>query len=75
MKSMIADITDSTNMPQAYGYVPFAWQIGIALGWVFMPATGEFLIHRNLDFADLLLVDLSRIQQSGIQKSLEDLNS
>lgn len=32
MKSMIADITDSTNMPQAYGYIPFAWQAGIALG-------------------------------------------
>jgi MFS family permease len=34
MKSMIADITDPTNMPQAYGYIPFAWQAGIALGWV-----------------------------------------
>jgi hypothetical protein len=32
MKSMVADITDSTNMPQAYGYIPFAWQAGIALG-------------------------------------------
>ncbi|KAG2121864.1 major facilitator superfamily domain-containing protein [Suillus clintonianus] len=46
MKSMIADITDSTNMPQAYGYVPFAWQAGIALG----PLIGGLLSHPTVRY-------------------------
>ncbi|KAH7914803.1 major facilitator superfamily domain-containing protein [Hygrophoropsis aurantiaca] len=32
MKSMVAEITDSTNMPQAYAYLPFAWSSGTTLG-------------------------------------------
>ncbi|KAG2039912.1 major facilitator superfamily domain-containing protein [Suillus americanus] len=49
MKSMIADITDSTNMPQAYGYIPFAWQAGIALG----PLIGGLLAHPTVRYPEL----------------------
>ncbi|KAG0705588.1 major facilitator superfamily domain-containing protein [Suillus ampliporus] len=49
MKSMIADITDSTNMPQAYGYIPFAWQTGIALG----PLIGGPLAHPTVRYPEL----------------------
>ncbi|KAG1735527.1 major facilitator superfamily domain-containing protein [Suillus lakei] len=49
MKSMIADITDSTNMPQAYGYIPFAWQAGIALG----PLIGGLLAHPTVRYPDI----------------------
>lgn len=49
MKSMIADITDSTNMPQAYGYIPFAWQAGIALG----PLVGGLFAHPTARYPEL----------------------
>ncbi|KAH7885802.1 major facilitator superfamily domain-containing protein [Phlebopus sp. FC_14] len=32
MKSMVAEITDSTNIAQAYGILPFAWGAGSTLG-------------------------------------------
>lgn len=32
MKSMMAEICDSTNLAQAYAYVPVAWSIGATLG-------------------------------------------
>jgi len=32
MKSMIAEITDSTNIAQAYAYMPIAWSSGSTLG-------------------------------------------
>ncbi|KAF8493991.1 member of major facilitator superfamily multidrug-resistance, DHA1 sub-family [Russula emetica] len=32
IKSIIAEITDPTNMPQVYAYVPIAWSFGGALG-------------------------------------------
>ncbi|KAJ6577494.1 member of major facilitator superfamily multidrug-resistance, DHA1 sub-family [Mycena capillaripes] len=34
MKSMIAELTDSTNMAQAYAYLPIAWSTGGVLGSV-----------------------------------------
>ncbi len=32
IKSIIAEITDPTNMPQVYAYVPIAWSFGGAIG-------------------------------------------
>ena len=32
LKSMIAEITDSTNLAQAYSYLPIAWSTGGTLG-------------------------------------------
>ncbi|KAF9219758.1 MFS general substrate transporter [Gyrodon lividus] len=32
MKSMVAEITDSTNMAQAYGILPFSWAFGSTVG-------------------------------------------
>lgn len=32
LKSMIAEITDSTNLAQAYAYLPIAWSTGGTLG-------------------------------------------
>ncbi|KAG9314810.1 major facilitator superfamily domain-containing protein [Chiua virens] len=32
IKSMMAEITDSTNLPQAYAYMPIAWSSGATLG-------------------------------------------
>ncbi|KAG1785580.1 major facilitator superfamily domain-containing protein [Suillus plorans] len=49
MKSMIADITDSTNMSQAYAYIPFAWQAGIALG----PLIGGLLASPTVQYPEL----------------------
>jgi len=49
MKSMVADITDPTNMPLAYGYIPFAWQTGIALG----PLIGGLLAHPTVRYPDI----------------------
>jgi hypothetical protein len=34
IKSIIAEITDPTNMPQVYAYVPIAWSFGGAIGYV-----------------------------------------
>lgn len=39
LKSMIAEITDSTNLPLAYSYLPIAWSTGGTLG----PMIGGFL--------------------------------
>ncbi|KAG2359967.1 MFS multidrug-resistance DHA1 sub-family [Suillus spraguei] len=32
IKSMVIDITDVTNMPKAYGYIPIPWMIGHTAG-------------------------------------------
>ncbi|KAG1780684.1 major facilitator superfamily domain-containing protein [Suillus placidus] len=32
MKSLVMDITDVTNMPKAYGYIPIPWMIGTTVG-------------------------------------------
>ncbi|KAG0699160.1 major facilitator superfamily domain-containing protein [Suillus ampliporus] len=32
MKGMMVDITDSTNLPQAYAYMPIAWSGGATIG-------------------------------------------
>ncbi|KAJ6488137.1 member of major facilitator superfamily multidrug-resistance, DHA1 sub-family [Mycena vitilis] len=41
MKSMIAEMTDSTNMAQAYAYLPMAWATGGVIG----PFIGGSLAH------------------------------
>ena len=38
MKSMLAEMTDETNMARAFAIVPLSWFIGNALGYV------EFLV-------------------------------
>ncbi|KIM84184.1 hypothetical protein PILCRDRAFT_401840 [Piloderma croceum F 1598] len=32
LKSLVSEITDSTNLPRAYGYMPIAWSTGGILG-------------------------------------------
>lgn len=32
IKSMMAELTDSTNLSLAYGYMPIAWSTGSTLG-------------------------------------------
>jgi MFS family permease len=32
IKSIVAEITDPTNIPQVYAYMPIAWSLGGALG-------------------------------------------
>ena len=32
IKSIVAEITDPTNIPQVYAYMPIAWSFGGALG-------------------------------------------
>lgn len=32
VKSMIMDITDTTNLPKAYGYMPLPWMLGAIIG-------------------------------------------
>ncbi|KAJ7056894.1 member of major facilitator superfamily multidrug-resistance, DHA1 sub-family [Mycena amicta] len=41
IKSMIAEMTDTTNIAQAYAYMPIAWSAGGVLG----PIIGGFLAH------------------------------
>ncbi|OCH95432.1 MFS general substrate transporter [Obba rivulosa] len=41
LKSMMAEITDSTNIAQAYSYLPIAWSTGSTLG----PLIGGSLSH------------------------------
>ena len=36
IKSMMAEITDTTNLPQAYAYMPIAWSSGTTLGLVLL---------------------------------------
>ncbi|KII89810.1 hypothetical protein PLICRDRAFT_39984 [Plicaturopsis crispa FD-325 SS-3] len=49
MKSMIAEITDSTNIAQAYAYMPIAWSTGGTLG----PIIGGSLSHPAERFPDI----------------------
>lgn len=32
IKSMVMDITDTTNLPKAYGYMPLPWMLGTLIG-------------------------------------------
>ncbi|KAF7331374.1 Major facilitator superfamily multidrug-resistance DHA1 sub-family [Mycena kentingensis (nom. inval.)] len=41
MKSMLAELTDATNIAAAYGYLPIAWSTGSILG----PMIGGLLAH------------------------------
>ena len=34
IKSIIAEITDPTNAPQVFAYIPITWSVGGALGYV-----------------------------------------
>lgn len=38
MKSMTFEITDSTNIAQAYGILPITWSVGTTLGFVSLSA-------------------------------------
>ncbi|CAL1716373.1 unnamed protein product [Somion occarium] len=49
LKSMVAEITDSTNLAQAYAYLPIAWASGQALG----PAIGGYLSRPTEQFPDV----------------------
>ncbi|CCL98009.1 uncharacterized protein FIBRA_00002 [Fibroporia radiculosa] len=46
LKSMMAEITDSTNIAQAYAYLPIAWMTGSTLG----PMVGGLLAHPHERF-------------------------
>ena len=35
IRSIIAELTDHTNLAVAYSYQPIAWATGSTLGWVF----------------------------------------
>lgn len=41
LKSMVAEITDETNIAQAYAYMPLAWSSGGTLGYVELPYLRE----------------------------------
>ncbi|KAG1728515.1 MFS multidrug-resistance DHA1 sub-family [Suillus paluster] len=49
VKSMVMDITDATNMPKAYGYMPLPWTIGTIVG----PLVGGFLFRPADRFPDI----------------------
>ncbi|KAI0091365.1 member of major facilitator multidrug-resistance DHA1 sub-family [Irpex rosettiformis] len=49
LKSMIAEITDSSNLAQAYSYLPIAWSTGGTLG----PIIGGFLSKPHERFPDI----------------------
>ncbi|KAL4072613.1 major facilitator superfamily domain-containing protein [Scleroderma yunnanense] len=49
MKSMVAEITDETNIAQAYAFMPLAWSSGGTLG----PLIGGFLSRPADRFPDL----------------------
>lgn len=47
-KSMIAEITDSTNMAQGFAMMPLVWAVGATLGYVRMQRVTDLLINRVL---------------------------
>ncbi|KAG1762777.1 MFS multidrug-resistance DHA1 sub-family [Suillus occidentalis] len=49
IKSMLIDITDATNMPKAYGYMPVPWMIGTIAG----PLIGGSLSRPVEGFPDI----------------------
>ncbi|KAG1798089.1 major facilitator superfamily domain-containing protein [Suillus plorans] len=49
LKTMVMDITDMTNMPEAYGYVPIPWMIAKSLG----PLIGGSLSRPSDRFPDI----------------------
>ncbi|KIJ65124.1 hypothetical protein HYDPIDRAFT_111019 [Hydnomerulius pinastri MD-312] len=49
MRSMIAEITDSTNVAEAFAYLPFTWSAGTTLG----PLIGGSLSHPAERFPSL----------------------
>ncbi|KAF7327420.1 Major facilitator superfamily multidrug-resistance DHA1 sub-family [Mycena kentingensis (nom. inval.)] len=49
IKSMIAEMTDATNIAAAYAYMPLAWSTGSILG----PMIGGFLAHPTESFPGL----------------------
>jgi len=49
LKSMVADITDSTNIAYAYAYLPISWSTGQAIG----PAIGGYFSNPTEQFPDL----------------------
>ncbi|KAF9522054.1 major facilitator superfamily multidrug-resistance, DHA1 sub-family, partial [Crepidotus variabilis] len=49
VKSMVAEMTDSTNISKAYGYMPIAWSLGGALG----PMIGGILARPVENFPEL----------------------
>ncbi|KAN0088817.1 Major facilitator superfamily domain containing protein [Tylopilus felleus] len=49
MKSMVAEITDSTNVAEAYGILPIPWSIGTTLG----PLIGGLLARPADRFPDI----------------------
>ncbi|KAI0316457.1 MFS general substrate transporter [Amylostereum chailletii] len=49
MKSMLAEITDSSNLAQVYGFLPIAWSTGGTLG----PIIGGTLAHPAERFPNL----------------------
>ncbi|KAG7094875.1 hypothetical protein E1B28_005682 [Marasmius oreades] len=49
IKSIVAEITDSTNLSQAYGYMPIAWSTGGVLG----PLVGGALSHPADQFPNI----------------------
>ncbi|KAF9244656.1 major facilitator superfamily domain-containing protein [Melanogaster broomeanus] len=49
MRSMIAEITDSTNVAEAFAYLPFTWSAGTTLG----PIIGGSLSHPAERFPDM----------------------
>ncbi|TCD70201.1 hypothetical protein EIP91_004381 [Steccherinum ochraceum] len=49
LKSMVAEITDSSNLPQAYAYLPISWSTGQALG----PAIGGYFSKPTEQFPDI----------------------
>ena len=45
IKSMIAEITDSTNIARAYGLMPIAWSTGTTLGYDIIPTLQTRIEH------------------------------
>jgi uncharacterized protein YcsI (UPF0317 family) len=37
MKSMMAELTDSTNMAQGFALIPIMWALGVTIGSVLVP--------------------------------------
>ncbi|KAH8099993.1 MFS general substrate transporter [Cristinia sonorae] len=49
LKSMVAEITDSTNLAYAYAYLPISWSTGQAIG----PAVGGYFSRPADQFPDI----------------------
>jgi len=72
---MVMDITDTTNLPKAYGYMPLPWMLGAIVGWALTIHLLTFEAGLTILTLDHSLEDPSPDPQIGSLEYLGDQKS